>query len=193
MHRPFRLLVWRALAPTEIDTIHVSQAGGFGRTVFDARDAGVPALGYVLEYSALLHALRSSVRDLLVQDEPEARWENAAALLPLVDPARDAVTGSWKLEKGAVVSAASARARIEIPWRTAPEYDLRVTFVRRDGADDVAVVLPWKGASFVWKTPPLENGVPHTAVFRVRNDGITTLLTGPRTESRGTTAAKAQA
>jgi len=68
-----RVGVWRALAPTEIDTIHVSQAGGFGRTVFDARDAGVPALGYVLEYSALLHALRSSIQDLLVQDEPTAR------------------------------------------------------------------------------------------------------------------------
>ena len=68
-----RVGVWRTLAPTEIDTIHVSLAGGFGRTVFDARDAGVPALGYVLEYSALLHALRSSVQDLLVQDEPEAR------------------------------------------------------------------------------------------------------------------------
>jgi len=68
-----RVGVWRALAPTAIDTIHVSQAGGFGRTVFDARDAGVPALGYVLEYSALLHALRSSVQDLLVQDAPGAR------------------------------------------------------------------------------------------------------------------------
>jgi len=68
-----RVGVWRALAPTAIETIHVSQAGGFGRTVFDARDAAVAALGYVLEYSALLHALRSSVQDLLVQDEPEAR------------------------------------------------------------------------------------------------------------------------
>ena len=127
------------------------------------------------------------------KEEPQARWEDAAALLPLVDPARDAVTGSWKSEKGAIVSAASARARIEIPWRAAPEYDLRVTFVRREGVDDVAVLLPWKGASFVWKTPPLENGVPHTAVFRVRKDGITTLLSGPRTESRSTTAAKAPA
>jgi 2-octaprenyl-6-methoxyphenol hydroxylase len=68
-----RVGVWYALAPTAIDTIHVSQAGGFGRTVFDARDAGVPALGYMLEYSALLHALRSSVQDLLVRDEAEAR------------------------------------------------------------------------------------------------------------------------
>ena len=72
-----RVGVWNSLAPTPIDTIHVSQAGGFGRTVFDAGDAGVPALGYVLEYSALLDALRSAVQDLPVQDEqahePEAR------------------------------------------------------------------------------------------------------------------------
>jgi 2-octaprenyl-6-methoxyphenol hydroxylase len=53
-----RLGVWNALGTKPIQAIHVSQAGGFGRTVFDAADAGVPALGYVLEYSALLHALR---------------------------------------------------------------------------------------------------------------------------------------
>jgi 2-octaprenyl-6-methoxyphenol hydroxylase len=67
-----RVGVWCALAPTPIETIHVSQAGGFGRTVFGARDAGVAALGYVLEYSALLEALRFAVQDLLVQDEPDA-------------------------------------------------------------------------------------------------------------------------
>jgi len=78
-----RLGVWRALEASAIDTIHVSQAGGFGRTVFDAADAGVPALGYVLEYSALLHALRLPIQDLLVEDEPDARCvvhaEGAAA------------------------------------------------------------------------------------------------------------------
>src|SRR5574339_796523 len=45
-----RIGVWPALESTLIDSIHVSQAGAFGRTVFDARDSGVPALGYVLEY-----------------------------------------------------------------------------------------------------------------------------------------------
>lgn len=78
-----RVGVWRALASTAIETIHVSQAGGFGRTVFGAGDAGVPALGYVLEYSALVDVLRSSVQDLLTRDEPEARCvvhaEGAAA------------------------------------------------------------------------------------------------------------------
>jgi 2-octaprenyl-6-methoxyphenol hydroxylase len=68
-----RLGVWGALATTPIETIRVSQAGGFGRTVFDAADAGVPALGYVLEYSTLLHVLRASVEDLLTTEETPAR------------------------------------------------------------------------------------------------------------------------
>src|SRR5918992_3406483 len=65
--------VWSALETTPIQKIHVSQAGGFGRTVFDAADAGVPALGYVLGYSTLLHVLRASVEDLLTTEETPAR------------------------------------------------------------------------------------------------------------------------
>jgi 2-octaprenyl-6-methoxyphenol hydroxylase len=68
-----RLGVWPSLSTTPITTIHVSQAGGFGRTVFEAADAAVPALGYVLEYSDLLDALRSSAKDLFTHHEPEAR------------------------------------------------------------------------------------------------------------------------
>jgi 2-octaprenyl-6-methoxyphenol hydroxylase len=68
-----RIGVWPALSPTPIDRIHVSRAGGFGRTVFDAADAGVPALGYVLEYSALLATLHRAVEDLLVDEELPSR------------------------------------------------------------------------------------------------------------------------
>jgi 2-octaprenyl-6-methoxyphenol hydroxylase len=68
-----RLGVWQALSPTPIQTIHVSHAGGFGRTVFEAADAGVPDLGYVLEYSPLLQALRSAAQHLITAEEREAR------------------------------------------------------------------------------------------------------------------------
>jgi 2-octaprenyl-6-methoxyphenol hydroxylase len=68
-----RLAVWNALQTTPIQTIHVSQAGGFGRTVFDAADAGVPSLGYVVAYSALLNALRSPLSELMTNEEPAAR------------------------------------------------------------------------------------------------------------------------
>ena len=65
-----RLGVWDTLTPTAIEAIHVSQAGGFGRTVLEAADSGVPALGYVLEYAGLLDALRAAVA---VGDSESAR------------------------------------------------------------------------------------------------------------------------
>jgi 2-octaprenyl-6-methoxyphenol hydroxylase len=64
-----RVGVWSALAVTPIEAIHVTQAGGFGRTRFDAADAGVPALGYVAEYSALLQALQSAARELITTED----------------------------------------------------------------------------------------------------------------------------
>jgi len=52
---------WQALAPTPINAIHVSQQGAFGRTRLSAADAGVPALGYVVDYRDLLGALLRQV------------------------------------------------------------------------------------------------------------------------------------
>lgn len=49
-----RLGVWERLAPaTPILRIHVSQRGGFGRVELDAREARLPALGYVIDYGQL--------------------------------------------------------------------------------------------------------------------------------------------
>lgn len=55
---------WPALAgvATPIETVHVGEAGRFGRTVITPADAGVPALGYVVEFGALLEALRDQLR-----------------------------------------------------------------------------------------------------------------------------------
>ncbi len=39
---------------TPIETIHISQNGGFGRTLIDRKDYRVPALGYVVRYGALI-------------------------------------------------------------------------------------------------------------------------------------------
>lgn len=66
-----RVGAWRALAPTPIETIHVSQQGRFGRTRLSAADAGVPALGYVLEYEDLLGTLLDQVRESGIQIELE--------------------------------------------------------------------------------------------------------------------------
>lgn len=54
-----RLGVWPALAPeaTPIRHIHVSQRGGFGRVGLESTEAGLPELGYVIDYGALAQAL----------------------------------------------------------------------------------------------------------------------------------------
>ena len=68
-----RLGVWRSLEATPIATIRVSQQEAFGRTVMAAADAGVPALGYVTDYSALESLLKTRCEGLFVEREMPAR------------------------------------------------------------------------------------------------------------------------
>ena len=44
---------WPAEAATAIASIHISQRGGPGRTLLDAAEQGLPALGYTVPYAAL--------------------------------------------------------------------------------------------------------------------------------------------
>ena len=52
-----RMHAWPVLPVTPIETIHVSQQGGFGRTLIRAADCDVPALGYVANYDDLQRSL----------------------------------------------------------------------------------------------------------------------------------------
>jgi 2-octaprenyl-6-methoxyphenol hydroxylase len=56
-----RVGAWGSFAATPIESIHVSQAGAFGRTRMEAAEAGVEALGYVTQYADLVAALRARV------------------------------------------------------------------------------------------------------------------------------------
>lgn len=47
---------------TPIESIHISQAGGFGRTLIDRQDYRIPALGYVVRYGALIGSLHRALR-----------------------------------------------------------------------------------------------------------------------------------
>lgn len=49
--------VWSGLAATAIETIHISQRGGFGRTLLRASELGLEALGWVLPARDLIVAL----------------------------------------------------------------------------------------------------------------------------------------
>jgi 2-octaprenyl-6-methoxyphenol hydroxylase len=54
-----KLGIWDAVSvrATAINTIHVSQRGGLGRTKLNADEHGLPSLGYVLPYGAITQAL----------------------------------------------------------------------------------------------------------------------------------------
>ncbi len=52
-----RLHAWSELPVTPIETIHISQQGGFGRTLIRAADCDLPALGYVASYDDLQQCL----------------------------------------------------------------------------------------------------------------------------------------
>ncbi len=52
---------WPTRAATPIETIHVSQRGGFGRTLIDKADYRLPALGYVVRYRDLAGALANNL------------------------------------------------------------------------------------------------------------------------------------
>ena len=64
-----RLGAWHASAGTAITDIHISQRGGFGRTQMRAADYGTPALGYVMRYRDLAHALDAQIAEAALIDE----------------------------------------------------------------------------------------------------------------------------
>ncbi len=54
--------VWSGMSATQIETIHISQRGGFGRTVLRASELEVKALGWVLPAADLIAALDAALR-----------------------------------------------------------------------------------------------------------------------------------
>ncbi len=54
---------WPAAEATPITSIHISQKGGPGRTLIEAAEQGLPALGYTVGYAALERALEARLRD----------------------------------------------------------------------------------------------------------------------------------
>ncbi len=76
-------------------------------------------------------------------------WRNGIDLLPLVNPAEDAVAGAWSRQDGGLRVDASLRARLQIPYVPSQQYDVRVVFTRVDGDDCTSVLLTLGGQPFV--------------------------------------------
>lgn len=62
---------WPQRAATPIETIHVSQKDGFGRSLIDRADYALPALGYVVRYRDLAGALASRLAPDACLDQVE--------------------------------------------------------------------------------------------------------------------------
>ena len=143
----------------------------------------------------------------------EKRLEDLEGLRPgfvnvfaLIDPAKDAVKGSWKIDNGKVVSDNSDFSSLGIPYSPPEEYDFTVVFSRVSGNSDINLVLTKGGRGFVWvmgaggrrcgfgrvndmwvsdENPtivdvpkPFEPGDTHTVTIEVRNSGLKVHLDG---------------
>ena len=131
-----RVGAWEALAATTIETIHVSQAGAFGRTTLNGADAGVPALGYVVEYADLVAILRQRAADRITNEELPARCvvhaEGSSPQASVKRYAQDALVAMVE------VSPASGTAAFERFTREGP-----------------LALLPFAGRyALVWSLPP---------------------------------------
>ena len=60
---------WPTRAATPIETIHVSQKDGFGRTLIDHKEYELPALGYVVRYRDLAAALAANLTGNALLDD----------------------------------------------------------------------------------------------------------------------------
>ena len=141
------------------------------------------------------------------EDAKVDEWKASINLLPIIDPRRNAVAGTWEnAEAGRLVSDRSPYARVEIPFQLPQEYDFRVVFERRSGAGGVSVILSRAGRQFrceiggeantrcafetlkpsqILEYPAsaqepvvLRNDITYTLLLQVRADGVKALLNG---------------
>ena len=99
---------WQALEATPIETVHVSQQRGFGTTRLSAADAGVPALGYVIDYSALCDALASRLSAEAIRIE---RDHDRAAPLVVHAEGSGQYSSEKRYDQAAVVALVAAEPR----------------------------------------------------------------------------------
>lgn len=98
-------------------------------------------------------------------------------LLAMIDPARDAVKGTWTMENGRLVSDDGESSRLEIPYVPSEEYSFTIEFVQRGGRGEVHQILSRDGKPFVYPVAVNESGRErgrdHLSTVEVRKDRVT--------------------
>lgn len=163
-----RLDAWARLArATAINHIHVSQRLGFGRVMFTARDVGLPALGYVVDYVRLRAVLAA-----LLASRPHVRVIRGAVTKVVPGHDRACVEYSCsdatrQIEAKLVVVADGGAMRDDVPSRTvdyrqsavvatlATEKPHRNTAFERFTATGPLALLPYhERYALVWSVTP---------------------------------------
>jgi 2-octaprenyl-6-methoxyphenol hydroxylase len=160
-----RLGVWPALEDraTPIRHIHVSQQGGFGRVGLEADEAGLPELGYVIDYSALAQALsraaQASAADCRIAarveswsdgDPARVLYEMAGVRRTLAAPLLVVADGSGLADADSVdygQSALTARVVSERPHNN-------TAYERFTAQGPLALLPDGDGWALVWTTAP---------------------------------------
>ncbi|MBL8423161.1 MAG: FAD-dependent monooxygenase [Candidatus Accumulibacter phosphatis] len=162
---------WNAGAGTPIRSIHVSQRTGFGRTVIDADDYDLPALGYVMRYRELAATLDARI-------DP-AHLLNECAMIGLTTGGEAA---EIRLAGDGVEHCVAAQLVVHAEGTPGDEADVRVSDYRQHAV--VAEVRPVPGhAHRAWErfTPEgplalLPLGQDYSVVFTVPPDKARQLL-----------------
>ena len=162
---------WNAGAGTAIRSIHVSQRSGFGRTVIDADDYHLPALGYVMRYRELAATLDARI-------DP-AHLLNECALISLTTGGDAA---EIRLAGDGAEHCVAAQLVVHAEGTPGNEADVRVSDYRQHAV--VAEVRPIPGhAHRAWErfTPDgplalLPLGQDYSVVFSVPPDRARQLL-----------------
>jgi len=74
---------------TPIESIHISQAGGFGRTLIDRENYRIPALGYVVRYGALMACLQQAFSKALQRCDGQLVCLEKTSARPIDAPSAD--------------------------------------------------------------------------------------------------------
>lgn len=182
-----RLGVWQQLSPaTPIDCIHVSQRGGFGRSVLTASEARLPALGYVVDYAGLVAVLDAAVAATpvtlmrgarvtgIAHDSSSARIEYATA-----DGPGECVAPLVAVADGSALAADVDVRTVDygqsaVTARVTTEFPHRHTAYERFTAQGPIALLPFDGSyALVWTMRPeeadeLTSTAPHMFLARLQ-------------------------
>jgi 2-octaprenyl-6-methoxyphenol hydroxylase len=161
--------VWGDIQATPIDTIHVSQQGGLGRTRLSAEEQGVPALGYVAAAGSVAAALdrrlaacQITVRDRCRASSAEVAGEFARLHLEAAQPI-DARLIAWA--EGSIADASA----------TVRDYGQHALICRAETSQ------PVRGTAYERFTPQgplalLPMGKAWSVVFTVAADRVQPML-----------------